>query len=133
MPVTASFLIFVLEQLELVDGVTSKRMFGGVGIYSGEVFFALIDDDTLYFKVNDDTRPAYVKQRMKPFIPDPRRPESPMNGYYAVPVSVLEDRDELAAWAAKAIAVGAASVRPKRDRRRDPGRAKRRKPARQKH
>ena len=108
-------------------------MFGGVGIYSAEVFFALIDNDTLYFKVNDQTRPAYVKKRMKPFIPDPRKPESAMNGYYEVPVSVLEDRDELGAWAAKAIAVGAASVRSKRDRRSDSGRAKRRKPARQQH
>ena len=133
MPVTPSFLTFVLEQLDLVNSVTSKRMFGGVGIYSTEVFFALIDNDTLYFKVNDETRPAYVRERMKPFIPDPSRPESAMNGYYEVPVSVLEDRDELAAWAARAMAAGAASVRSKRDRRRDSGRSKRRKPARQKH
>jgi TfoX/Sxy family transcriptional regulator of competence genes len=25
-------------------------MFGGLGIYSGELFFALVDDDVLYFK-----------------------------------------------------------------------------------
>ena len=133
MPVTASFLSFVLEQLELVERVVSKRMFGGVGIYSGEVFFALIGNDTVFFKVNDETRPAYVKKKMTPFCPDPRKPESVMNGYYTVPVSVLEDRDELAAWARRAVAVGRVSVRAQRDRRRDPGRATGRKPARQKH
>jgi DNA transformation protein len=29
-------------------------MFGGVGLYSGDLFFALMDDDVLYFKVDDD-------------------------------------------------------------------------------
>ena len=35
-------------------------MFGGVGIYDRDVFFALIADDTLYFKVDDSTRPEFV-------------------------------------------------------------------------
>jgi TfoX/Sxy family transcriptional regulator of competence genes len=52
--VSESFLTFVLEQLDGVRGIVTKRMFGGVGIYSGERFFAVIDNDTLFFKVDDD-------------------------------------------------------------------------------
>jgi DNA transformation protein len=41
-------------------------MFGGVGIYAAELFFALLDDDTLYFKVDDATRPQFESRGMTP-------------------------------------------------------------------
>src|SRR4030095_9214715 len=52
MAVSDSYLAYVLEQLDAVRGVVTKRMFGGVGIYSDDVFFAVIDNDTLFFKVD---------------------------------------------------------------------------------
>ena len=58
MAVSESYLAFVLGQLEGVRGVVTKRMFGGVGIYSDGVFFAVIDNDTLFFKVDDDAAAA---------------------------------------------------------------------------
>ena len=36
--VTDSFVAFVLEQLEPLGPITSKRMFGGVGLYAGDLF-----------------------------------------------------------------------------------------------
>ena len=61
MTVSAGFRSYVLEQLgRVLSNVRSRSMFGGVGIYSGDLFFALIDDDTLYFKVDDSTRPGFV-------------------------------------------------------------------------
>ena len=48
MPVTAEYREYVLEQLGRVAPVTHRSMFGGVGIYSDGIFFALMDDDTLY-------------------------------------------------------------------------------------
>ena len=57
MAVSPSFSTYILEQLgRSVRGIRARNMFGGVGIYSGELFFALIDDDTLYFKVDDSNR-----------------------------------------------------------------------------
>src|SRR5437868_7009537 len=45
MAVSDSFRVFVLEQLEQTTrDIRAKRMFGGVGIYAGEDFFALIDN-----------------------------------------------------------------------------------------
>jgi len=52
MSVQPQYLEFILEQLGALGGVTSRRMFGGVGLYSGELFFGLIDDDTLFFKTD---------------------------------------------------------------------------------
>jgi DNA transformation protein len=103
MAVSDSFLTFVIEQLDGVRQVTSRRMFGGVGLYSGESFFGVLDNDRLYFKVNETSVGDYTRAGMGPFRPDPTKPMTMK--YYEVPVSVLEDRDAIAAWARKAIAV----------------------------
>ena len=112
MAVSESFLTFVLEQLAAVCDVSSKRMFGGVGLYSIDTFFAILDNDTVFFKVDEVTVARYRRRKMPPFQPMPDKP--PMTGYYQVPVAVLEDRDAIAAWAAEAIEVGRRkATRPK--------------------
>ena len=105
MAVSDSFLAFVLEQLEGLRGVITKRMFGGVGIYRNDLFFAVIDNDTLFFKVDDELRPRYRSAGMHAFAPMPGKPA--MEGYYQVPPDVLEDPDRLAEWARLSIAVAA--------------------------
>jgi DNA transformation protein len=117
MAVTRDFRDFVLEQLGRAGRVTSRAMFGGIGLYLDGLFFALIDDDTLYFKTDDGTRARYERAGSQPFCPFPDRPEQPM-GYWQVPAEVLEDAEELAAWAREAMGVALAkqSRRPARRR-----------------
>ena len=104
MSVSAGFRGFVLEQLgRVLHNVRSRSMFGGVGIYSGDLFFALIDDDTLYFKVDDSTRPDFESRNMDPFRP--YGPEGEVMQYYCVPGEVLEDAEALDDWVQRAIAV----------------------------
>jgi DNA transformation protein len=88
-------------------------MFGGVGFYARGLFFAIADNDTIYFKVDATTRPAYLGAGMRPF--QPFGPDSaPMNGYFELPPRLLEDVDELATWMRAAIAVAAsAKLKPK--------------------
>lgn len=112
MAVSDTFRAFVEDQLGHSLPVRSRGMFGGVGLYAGELFFAVLDDDRLYFKVDDATRPRYVAAGTSAFNPM----GSPMNGYWRVPDGVLEDADELARWAAEAIEV-ARRARPARRRR----------------
>jgi len=104
MAVSESYRDFVLEQLGRVTPVTAKSMFGGVGIYARELFFALIADDRLYFKVDDSTRPDFERLGMEPF--QPFEQESSL-GYYEVPADVLEDAGQLAPWMQRAIDVAA--------------------------
>ena len=104
MPVSAGFRTFVLEQLEQATrDIHARAMFGGVGIYAGELFFALIANDILYFKVDEETRPKYISLGMKPFRPYGEDGEEMK--YFEVPVSVLEDSEALRPWVADAIAV----------------------------
>src|ERR1051325_3013663 len=69
MPVSQTYREFVLEQLGRVTPVTGKSMFGGVGIYAQGLFFALIAENRLYFKVDDATRPDFEQRGMEPFRP----------------------------------------------------------------
>ena len=106
MPVSPSFQTFVVDQLSrVVPQVRGRRMFGGVGIYSGEAFFALIADDVLYFKVDDSNRPDFEARQMGPF--QPYGPEGEVMQYYQVPEERLEDVEALRPWAEKALAVAA--------------------------
>jgi len=105
--VTPGFADFVVEQLDACGPIATKRMFGGVGIYSGDVFFALIDNDILYLKVGDSTRQEITRAGGEPFRPF--GDERDKMQYYSVPATVLEDADALCAWGRKAIAVAIAA------------------------
>ena len=69
MAVQPQYLAFVLEQLEGLGGVSPRRMFGGVGLYSDELFFGLIDDDTLFFKTDASNSAEYTARNMPRFMP----------------------------------------------------------------
>jgi DNA transformation protein len=103
MPVSAQYREFVLEQLGRVEPVTARGMFGGVGIYSRGLFFALIADDTVYLKVDDTNRADFEAAGMGPFRPF--GDDSPPMGYYELPADLLEEPDRLRPWMHKALEV----------------------------
>jgi DNA transformation protein len=111
-PVNSSFQALVLDQLgRVIQGIRARPMFGGVGIYSGEIFFALIADDTVYFKVDESTRADFEARGMGPFRPF--GDESGTMKYYQLPEEILEDPEVLRPWAEKAISI----ARKKKTRR----------------
>jgi len=86
-------------------------MFGGVGIYSDDLFFALIADDALYLKTDASTQREFEARGMPPFRPNAEHGE--VMGYHQLPEEVLEDLDALPRWVEAALAV----ARPARTRR----------------
>lgn len=105
MTVTATYRAFVLERLQrALPDVRARDMFGGVGFYAGTTFFALIGNDVLYFKVDEQTRAAYEARGMRAFRPFGEGGE--VMQYYEVPVDVIEDADLLRQWAGIAVQVG---------------------------
>ena len=115
MRVSDGFRAYVLEQLSRLKGLLPRAMFCGIGLYAGDDFFGILAADTLYFKVDDSNRDAYEAAGMGAFKPFADRPMS--MSYYRVPVGVLEDIDELTAWARVAIQVAKESGRKPRARK----------------
>jgi DNA transformation protein and related proteins len=117
MAVSDSFRSFVLEQLNhAVPPVRARSMFGGVGLYAGEAFFALIAEDTLYLKTDESTKTEFESRGMPQFRPFGE--EGSSMHYHQLPEEILEDPESLRAWAERAIAVARrAKTRPARRRR----------------
>ena len=109
---SASFRDFVLDQLSDVPALSARAMFGGLGLYSGDVFFGLVASDVLYFKVDASTRPSFEAGGSGPFRP--YGGEAVMSSYYNVPIDVLEHAPTLIVWARRAIDVARAAHPPRR-------------------
>ena len=114
MAVDNDYVAWILEQLSAAGGISLRRMFGAVGLYRGDIFFAIISDGTLYFKVDDTNRGEYESRHMPQFRPYRDRPEISM-AYYEVPADVIEDPEECVAWALRSVAAAGNRARsPKR-------------------
>lgn len=112
MAVSPDFREFVLEQMGRVAPVSGKAMFGGVGVRSEGVFFALISGGSVFLKVDDTNRPDYEAAGMGAFNPygDGRM----LLSYHELPAELLEDPDALRPWMQKALDVARRTRKPPR-------------------
>jgi DNA transformation protein len=125
MGVSDGFIDFLLDQLAGIGDVSARRMFGGVGLYAGDVFFGIVAQDALYLKTDDGNRARHEAAGMGPFKPYPDRSETMQ--YYGVPLHVLEDAEVLVEWAREAVGAGrrATAARAARGTKRSAGGRKR--------
>ena len=129
MTVSSDFLAYVLDQLAGLGGVSSRRMFGGAGLYCDEFFFGLISEDTLYLRVDDSNRGDFSSRGAAPFRPYADRPELSMS-YFEAPADVLEDAHQLATWARRSVEVAQRAPPRETQARRKKARPKPKRPRR---
>lgn len=97
------FEAYAAERLAALGSIRIKRMFGGAGVYCDGLFFALLDDDELYLKVDDETRPLFENAGLKPFVFQPKEGPAVAMSYFRAPETALDDEDELRRWAGLAL------------------------------
>lgn len=117
MTISPDFRDYILEQLNRLTPTTARAMFGGAALYAGGQIFGLIDDDTLYFKTNADTRADFEAAGCRPF--QPFGPDTKPMGYFEVPADAIEDTEALRPWLERALAASqaAAKGKPKKEGR----------------
>lgn len=71
-------------------------MFGGLGLYEGDLIFGIVANDTLYLKADQQTKATFEQAGMHPFEPFPDK--RMQMSYYGVPADILEDLAELRPW-----------------------------------
>ena len=103
MPVSDGYIDFVRDLLAAFEPLRFKRMFGGAGVYSNEVFFAILVDDVLYLKVDEQTRGDYESQGLRPLTYRKKNGRTATMSYYPVPADILEDPEALTAWTREAL------------------------------
>jgi DNA transformation protein len=97
MAISEEYLEYLKELLEWLPQLRIKRMFGGAGLYSEELFFAIAADAELYLKADKQSVEVYQKGGSEQFTYVAKGKVSKMN-FWSVPAEVLEDPDELHSW-----------------------------------
>lgn len=106
------------DALSRLGTVTGRRMFGGVGVYFDGIFFAIIDDGTVYFRTSDTTRAKFEAESSRPFTYGTKNGPVAIASYWRLPERLLDDSDELRDWAESAITAARDAVTAKEKKQR---------------
>jgi len=104
--VTASrgYADFLREQFEPLGAVSLRRMFGKTGVFCGGLMFAMVADDTLYFRVDDGNRAALAEAAADPPLSYVKGGRAIELAFWRAPDRLLDDTEALREWAHSALA-----------------------------
>ena len=111
-----SFAEFVREQLSPLGRVTTRRMFGKLGVFCDGVMLGMMTDNTLYFRVDDQNRETFKEAASSPPLNYRKKGEMIDLAFWRVPERLVDEPDELLDWARAALAA-AHRVAAKRKRK----------------
>lgn len=87
-----------------LGAVTWKRMFGGLCFWHEGLAFALVIDDRLFFKVDEENGPAFDVRGLPRFSYTTKTGRTSVMSYARAPEEVFDDPDAFVEWARGAIA-----------------------------
>ncbi len=119
MAVSTEYKAFVLEQLAPLGQVRIRNMFGGAGVYYGDLMFGLIAGEVLYFKADEINRPDFEAEGTEAFVYAPPSGKTITMSYWEVPERLYDEPEELTHWARNAIeaTVRGKKAKPKKKRK----------------
>lgn len=106
----------VRELLASVPDLRFRKMFGGVGVFSGELMFALLIDDRLHSNAGPEMRSALAAAGSEPFSYNGANGRTMITSYWRLPASAEDDGSEARAWARSALDAALAAKRVKAGR-----------------
>jgi DNA transformation protein and related proteins len=98
------FVEYIIDLLSEYGDISSRKMFGGYGLYSNKVIFAIIIDNELYFKVDNELSEEYKSAGSYPFTYD-RNGKTIALSYFYISVGVIEDPELLKIWFNKSLTI----------------------------
>lgn len=110
----ADFGEWVREHLGALGPLEIKRMFGGAGVYSGGVMFALLDDGVVWLKADAELAEAFRQAGSLQFTYPTKDGRTLSMGYWTLPDVALDDPQEAQAWARRSVAVALKNAKPKK-------------------
>ena len=115
MVASASFAEFLREQLAPLGSITMRRMFGKTGVFCDGLMLAMVRDNTLYFRVDDENRATF--KEAESFAPLNYEKQGGVIdlSFWRTPDRLFDEPDELVNWARAALGA-ALRVAAKRER-----------------
>ncbi len=91
------FVDYVVELMAGWAAVSSRRMFGGYGLYRDGLMFALIVEDELYFKTDAANVALFERAGSRPFVYQSQTRTVQMS-YWSAPAASLDSPAEMVEW-----------------------------------
>lgn len=95
----SEFVEYLHEVFAQFGPIRSRRMFGGHGIYHNELMFALVADDELYLKADDESIPRFEALGLGPFEFVKKDGNTATMRYYRAPEEIFDDPELAQDWA----------------------------------
>ena len=109
-----SFAEFLREQLAPLGRVTVRRMFGATGVFCDGLMFAVVSEDTLFFRVDEHNKTAFKEAASFPPLSYEKKGRTIDLSFWRA-LERLDETDELVMWSRTALAA-ARRVAAKRER-----------------
>jgi DNA transformation protein and related proteins len=93
----------IVELFAAFGPVSVRRMFGGAGIFADGLMIGLVADGVIYLKADEPGQAAFTAEGLGPFTYGKANKRVVMS-YWRMPERLYDDPDELARWAADALA-----------------------------
>ena len=110
-----SFAEFLRGELASLGHITMRRMFGKTGVFCDGLMLGIVSDDALYFRVDDHNRAVFKESEALPPLNYVKKGSTIDLAFWRAPERLLDEPDELLAWARAALAA-ARRVAAKKER-----------------
>ncbi len=132
MPESPGFVDFAVELLSRIGPVRARAMFGGHGVYCGDLMIGLVDDDELFLKTDGETRPRFEGAGCRQWVYTGGGKEM-RSSYFRPPDEAHDSPEDMEPWGRLALGAARRAAAEKRARKGRKGTARARaaaKPAR---
>ncbi|HEX4970708.1 MAG TPA: TfoX/Sxy family protein [Steroidobacteraceae bacterium] len=103
---------YVEEQLAFLGRISTKSIFGGIGIFVDERLLGIVMDDKLYLHTDASNLRAYQDRGMPQFKPYPNAFDLTTD-HHQVPAEIVDDPVLLKQWGEQALAAAIEAAKVK--------------------
>jgi len=111
MAISASSIDHAKDLFAPFGEIRVRKMFGGAGVYCDDLFFAILDGEAIYLKVDEETRAEFEAHRLEPFVYEMKDGSNASMSYYAAPEDIYDDDGELKRWTTLALDAAARAAK----------------------
>jgi DNA transformation protein and related proteins len=112
MRVKSELASYVEEQLAFLGRISTKSIFGGIGIFVDERLLGIVMDDKLYLHTDASNLQAYQQRGMPQFKPYPNAFDLTTD-HHQVPPEIVDDPAQLKRWGEEALAAAIEAAKVK--------------------
>ena len=112
MRVKSSLASYVAEQLAPLGRISSRAIFGGVGVFIDDRLLGIVMGDKLYLHTDKSNLDDYVARGMQQFKPYPNAFDLTTD-HHQVPPEIVDDPAQLKRWGEQALAAAIEAAKVK--------------------